>query len=63
MAKPRCKQVTLDDNIYYIMGSAYDTLEKAGKKDQAETMLRQIEKSESLGEALRIIGMYVRIEE
>jgi hypothetical protein len=62
MAKPKCKLIGEDGNIFNLMGIASRTLKKAGLTEQAEEMIERIKNSGSYHEALGIIMEYVEVE-
>ena len=62
MAKPKCKLIGEDGNIFNLMGIASGTLKKAGLKEQAEEMIERIQNSGSYYEALGIIMEYLDVQ-
>jgi AmiR/NasT family two-component response regulator len=62
MAKPKCKLIGEDGNIFNLMGIASKTLKRAGLEKEANEMKDKITKSKSYNEALAIIMDYVEVE-
>ncbi len=62
MAKPKCKLIGEDGNIFNLLGIASRTLKKAGLTEQAEEMIERIKNSGSYYEALGIIMEYLDVQ-
>lgn len=62
MAKPKCKLIGEDGNIFNLAGKVASTLKKADMEEEAKRMTEEVLASNSYNEALCILGNYVEIE-
>ncbi len=62
MAKPRCRLIGEDGNIFNLLGIASRTLKRVGMPDKAKEMWDRVTESKSYIQALAIISEYVEIE-
>jgi len=60
--KPSCKLIGKDGNVFNLIGLASQTLKKHKMFVEAKEMSGRCFKAGSYGEALSIIGEYVRIK-
>jgi len=60
-AKPKCKLIGEDGNIFNLWSIANRTLRKNGLKDECEEMGKRIQESKNYSEALMVINEYVEI--
>lgn len=60
-AKPKCKLISEDGNVFNLIGLAAKCLKKNNMGDKAKEMSDKVMRSGSYGEALSIIGDYVEI--
>ena len=62
MAKPECKLIGENGNIFNLIGIASQALRDAGLEEQAAEMRQRIFQSDSYDRALQIIMEYVEVE-
>lgn len=62
VAKPACKLVGEDGNIFNLVGLASRALKRAGQAEQAAEMSKKVFASGSYDEALQTIMQYVDAE-
>ena len=61
MAKPKCKLIGKDGNVFNLMGLAKKALEAVDQRAEAKLMSARIFECGSYNEALTILGEYVEI--
>jgi hypothetical protein len=60
--KPRCKLIGTDGNVFSLMGKVSTCLKRAGKKEEAKQVIKDIQNNAgSYDEALQIMSKYVDI--
>ena len=60
-AKPKCKLVGKDGNVFNLIGIVSTTLKKAGQPEAAKEMQNRVFQSKSYHEALAIFMEYVDV--
>ena len=61
-AKPKCKLIGMEGNIFCLLGRVSQTLKQNGQIDKAKEVSQRVIASRSYNEALQIIMDYVDVE-
>lgn len=59
--KPKCALIGQDGNIYYLLGTASNTLIENNMQEESDEMVKRVAESHSYSKALSIISQYVDV--
>lgn len=62
MQKPKCKLIGTDGNVFAIIGTVSNCLNKAGFKKEASEFKNRAFSSKSYDDVLQIVTKYVEVE-
>ena len=61
-AKPKCKLVGTDGNVFALAGKVSRALKQAGQSDKAKELQKKLFQCDSYGRAIVLMSEYVEIQ-